>query len=376
MQTDLIEQIRQIPPVSQPAANEYGEKQPLLVEQVNRKMKKHPELATLIGRNPLQVMYDNHESHAVFMSNVFQLGLYETLLRVIQWVYRSYSSRGFSFDYFPAALQAWKGAVADHLQEERAREVITVYDWLLQQHSRFIELSREGISWDTGEESPGWQKSRLAFLHSLLQGNSQECLDRARASVQNREQVKDFYLQVIQPAMYEIGVGWEKGEVSVAQEHLASAIISRVMSALYQAHVLVEEPKWSRAVVTSAPNEFHEVGGYMVADFLEMEGWDVYYLGANTPVEDLRDILLDKRPFLLAVSVTMPFNLSGVKTIIETVQAEPELKGVKIMAGGMAFNGEPDLWKRIGADGWAANARDAVELAQKWYAEENGRNVE
>jgi methanogenic corrinoid protein MtbC1 len=42
-----------------------------------------------------------------------------------------------------------------------------------------------------------------------------------------------------------------------------------------------------KAVITAAPNEFYEIGAWMISDILEFDGWEVRYLGANTPVNDL-----------------------------------------------------------------------------------------
>jgi len=51
-------------------------------------------------------MYDNHLNHARFMANVFRFNAYTLLVKTVIWVYRSYHSHGFSFDYFPVELAA------------------------------------------------------------------------------------------------------------------------------------------------------------------------------------------------------------------------------------------------------------------------------
>ena len=414
MLNELFQQARALPSVSQPAALEFGEKAVLIAEQVNEKIKDSPNCSRLIGQNSLEVMQDNHFYHAIFMSNVLQLGLYEMLVKMVLWVYRTYSNRGFSSDYFSRSLKAWREAIQDNLQDSHAREVIEIYDWLIQQHPRLVKLSKEMPTaathaphaphkdsiWE-GLQYSAWEGLQALFLQNLLQGNSRASLQLALNAVKSVEDVKVFYLQVIQPTMYQIGQGWEKGEVSIAQEHLASAIISRVMSALYQDHILAGapagesagepakepagesagapagEPEIKKALITSAPNELHEIGAHMVSDFLEAGGWDVYYLGANTPVEEIRGLLHSQKPFLLAISVTMPFNLAGAKKIIEMVKGDDSLKDIKILAGGTAFNLEEGLWEKLGADGYAADAGQALELADKWYEyEKEGGNCQ
>ncbi len=151
-------------------------------------------------------------------------------------------------------------------------------------------------------------------------------------------EVPGFYLNVIEPSMYEIGARWERGEISVAQEHLATAISSRVMAALYPRFVLGEQTK-GRAVVTTVYEEFHELGAWMVADLLALDGWEVSYLGAHTPTGDLLDMLLNLKPDLLALSSAMPFNLDRVQESIQTVR------------GRHGGGGDPDHRGRPGSSG-------------------------
>ncbi|MCX7668205.1 MAG: cobalamin B12-binding domain-containing protein, partial [Atribacterota bacterium] len=124
-----------------------------------------------------------------------------------------------------------------------------------------------------------------------------------------------------------------------------------------------------KIVLTAAPNEFHEVGCRMVADFLEAEGWEVCYLGANTPQAELFRLLKKVRPKVLGVSVTMPFNLVQVKEIVAYLGREKDLQETKVMVGGIAFNLFPDLWRKLGVHGWAKDAETAVTLVREWMGE-------
>ena len=182
-----------------------------------------------------------------------------------------------------------------------------------------------------------------------------------RANV--RVNVPGFYLNVIESSMYGIGERWERGEISVAQEHLATAISGRVMAALYPRFVLGRQTK-GRAVVTTVAEEFHELGAWMVADLLALDGWDVTYLGANTPSGDLLDMLSRLKPDLLALSSAMPFNLIRVQEVIEAIRARKELEQIRIMVGGRIFRDMDGPLAYAGADGWARDAQEASLLAR------------
>jgi methanogenic corrinoid protein MtbC1 len=186
--------------------------------------------------------------------------------------------------------------------------------------------------------------------------------------------VRYFYEHVIKYALYTVGALWERNELSVAEEHLATAIVSRVMSSLYGRFVGTLQTK-GMVVVSAGPNEFHEVGARMVADILEFDGWDVTYLGANIPREELMKLLKQKRPFMLALSVATLFNLEKARDVIAAVRAEPELAGMRILAGGLAFAGAPRLWREFGADGYAAGLQEISTCCNSWWQNAEEANV-
>jgi len=164
--------------------------------------------------------------------------------------------------------------------------------------------------------------------------------------------------------MIEIGRLWENNHINVAQEHLASAIVNRVMASLYP-QIIDLTPRRGQAIVTCAHNEFHELGGRMFADLLELDGWDVMYLGANTPVEELVAMARTHNVSFLALSVAMPFNLEQAGKAISALRQLTPVRP-KILLGGRAFSLSPTLWKDIGGDAYCPTAEAGVALARSW----------
>ncbi|MHC4446253.1 MAG: cobalamin B12-binding domain-containing protein [Planctomycetota bacterium] len=120
-------------------------------------------------------------------------------------------------------------------------------------------------------------------------------------------------------------------------------------------------------IATAVSGDLHALGVRMVAEFFEMDGWDVMYLGANTPGPDIVRALSDHTADLLAVSATSFLNLRQVGELIDAVRSDPGLAGVRIIVGGAPFNLVPDLWDELGADASAASAPDAVETANRLF---------
>jgi methanogenic corrinoid protein MtbC1 len=280
-------------------------------------------------------------------------------------VYRAYHARGFSYDYFPVELSAWKHAVTDCLDDVYSTEINAIYDWMISHHKDMIQLSvsGEGLTFSLQKETTEMQEVLLSLL---LHGDSRGSLQLASQSVQTVDDLKQFYLDVVCPVMYRIGLLWEKNDISVAEEHVATAMIGRITAVLYPRFANVDAHR-GKAVVTAGPNEFHEVGARMFADFLEMEGWDVTYLGAHTPKEELLIILKKHKPFIVALSVATVFNLDHAKQTIEMIKADPETKDIKIMVGGLAFNSMPQLWRNFDAAGYAVDANKGALSANAWW---------
>jgi MerR family transcriptional regulator, light-induced transcriptional regulator len=82
--------------------------------------------------------------------------------------------------------------------------------------------------------------------------------------------------------------------------------------------------------------------------------------------------VLDRGADVLAVSTTITANLHHVEELIAAVRAVPAAAVPKVLVGGYPFLVAGDLWRRVGADGFAADAREAVTVANKLVGP-NGR---
>ena len=113
----------------------------------------------------------------------------------------------------------------------------------------------------------------------------------------------------------------------------------------------------------SVSGDMHEMGIRMLSDLFEIDGWDTYYMGANMPEASIVSALIEQNPQLLAISVTMPFHIIKVHSLIKKIRSSILLDKVKIMVGGYPFTLVQDLWLKVGADAFAPNAKEAIRLA-------------
>jgi methanogenic corrinoid protein MtbC1 len=336
-----------------------------MLQDVNQELLEHPDLAALTGDNPVEMMLNNHENHVSFMATVFQLPAPSLLPKIIPWVYRAYAARGYSHDYFPVELDAWMRAVNTHIGDEVATPVLEVYQWMRDQHSTWIELSKRVAS-EPPSKADQWSEARNAFLNALLNGDHAACVELVTAEIAERRDPEAVFSHVMTPSMYRVGEYWESGAISVAEEHIASSICSRCITHLYSSSEIPKRTAESpRALVTASPGEYHQLGALMFSDSLERDGWIVSFCGANTPARDFMVLARSFKPDLVAVSVTMPYNLVDAQQLIRSLRSDSTTSEVSIMVGGQAFLLEKQLVDIVGADAFGLALEDSVRLARE-----------
>ena len=125
------------------------------------------------------------------------------------------------------------------------------------------------------------------YLDTLLRVQSEAASRMIIKAVEQGVEIKDIYMYVFEPSQHEIGRLWQTNQINMYQEHFCTAATQNIMSQLYP-YIFQNEKNGHKLVATCVNGELHEIGVRMVADLFEMEGWNTYYLGANTPNEMAR----------------------------------------------------------------------------------------
>lgn len=201
------------------------------------------------------------------------------------------------------------------------------------------------------------------YLEALLAGDRSTATQMILDAAQHGMRIGDIYLHVVYPTQREIGRLWQMNRISVAKEHYCTAATQQIIAQL-RPWISESERIGLRLVVTSVGSELHELGARMVADFFEMAGWDVYYLGANTPLPGLISAIIEQRADLVAISATMTCNVLIVAEFVRAIRARPETAALPILVGGYPFNIAPHLWRYVGADGTTSSPDTAVHLGR------------
>ena len=208
-----------------------------------------------------------------------------------------------------------------------------------------------------------------AFLAAVLAADRMEAERVLADTAGSGIPVKEIYLHVFQPVLQETGRLWQVQLVSIAQEHSGTASVESLMARLHDKSLSSgrgrKRGRGTTVIAAGVGAELHGLGIRMVADFFEMDGWDTYYTGANTPAISIIEAAHARKPNVIALSTTMPRYLPDLEYLIRSVRSDPATAGTKIIVGGYPFRIVPDLWQRIGADAFADTADEAVVIADR-----------
>ena len=178
----------------------------------------------------------------------------------------------------------------------------------------------------------------LQALVDLDDGRADEVLSEAHAL----HPVESVMLHVMRAAMIEIGDRWHAGAITTTTEHFASSYLQGRLRALLG--MAGKNSQGPTVIVACAPSDQHELGAMMVAVSLRREGFRVLYVGANTPVADLRDMSGRVDADAVLISASTP---DSVRALMD---ASSYLDGIApvLAFGGQAFDARPELAEKIG----------------------------
>lgn len=179
------------------------------------------------------------------------------------------------------------------------------------------------------------QNTHFEFVNLLLSGNRARCSEFVKDFLDKGNSVHELYECILKNALYEIGKLWEYNKISVATEHLASAIVEALLNDLYS-RIIPDVRNNKTVIVSCVENEVHQIGLKMISDIFEMNNWNSHFLGANTPTRELITFIESIKPDVLAISVCIYYHMPVLEKMIEAVRKI--FPGLTIIVGGQAFN--------------------------------------
>lgn len=122
-----------------------------------------------------------------------------------------------------------------------------------------------------------------------------------------------FYEKVVKPSMYRVGELWEKNQITVADEHLATATLKYLLATLFTHQEAYEDQP--KALLFCIEGEHHSLGLELANEVFKEKQWNTRYLGSNVPVKDALSFIDAWQPQVIGISIGMTTELVRLKTV-------------------------------------------------------------
>lgn len=199
-------------------------------------------------------------------------------------------------------------------------------------------------------------------LLAALVSHDMNLADQLLGEVLALYSMEQVILDVIRPALVDIGEGWVDGRINVATEHLASQFIrQRLMLWLISGPpVHPVQP----IVLACAPDEWHEISLLMLGVLLRRRRWPVAYLGQSVPLSDLAKFVREMKPPAVVVAAMTENSARQLLALEEWLPEAAQAGRPYIAFGGAAFNTHPDLAKEMPGTYLGATLPEGVEMLE------------
>jgi methanogenic corrinoid protein MtbC1 len=296
--------------------------------------------------------------HLEFLKPVLEFGLLAPMVDYLCWLADVLAARTIPGEHLALSLDWLAEFFAARMEASDGRVVTAA---LLAARTQFLAASKVPL---VPVESPAPGPGTADFQAALLTGDQRKALAVVNGCLDNGRNLTDVERHVIQPAMYRIGEKWQANQVTVAQEHIATAIVQSVMTvALLRS--TPPAPVSKRVLLACVAGNHHTIGLRMVADSFQLAGWELQYLGADVPTPSLLRQIAEWAPDLVGLSLSFAQQLRVVKDVIAQLSARFGPARPRVIIGGIVINRFDRLVDVVGADGYSVDAQAAIGTANQ-----------
>jgi methanogenic corrinoid protein MtbC1 len=202
------------------------------------------------------------------------------------------------------------------------------------------------------------------YLQPLLAGRRAECFSLITDAIKRGHSAEEVIHDVLWPAMTQTERLYRDDRIDRAIENMACRI-NRTVADQLQAHLPQWVPNGKRIIITSADEPREEIGAQMLADLFQSNGWDVYFIGAGVPHDELLHLVGRLSATVLLVYGTQPPEVPAVRRLVELIREVGVCPTMNIVVSGGVFNRVDGLWQEVGADVFAELPGDVVKTVEE-----------
>lgn len=315
------------------------------------------ELADRFGSDAQELWTDHLQQRTLELSAALAAGDSRLFSSRLNWSRIAMQARDISARDLQSSLESLRTGVSETLEGEPKDAALDCIDEALES----LQESTSGA--EQSELDAGLLCDRLAldYVQTVVAGNVATGIQLVLDAVSHGLPIRDAYLKVLLPAQQEVGRLWHLNELSVSEEHLVSYTTQRIMALLSTR--MPRKPDNGFTVIAGAVSgNVHDIGIRAISYLLEFDGWRTIYLGSDIPRKELPATIETFGADVLMLSVALTTQIPATERAIAEVRLNCK-PPVSIMVGGNGLVDQPERWREMGADAYAGDALQALEMA-------------
>ncbi|MEI8132707.1 MAG: cobalamin-dependent protein [Leptolinea sp.] len=214
------------------------------------------------------------------------------------------------------------------------------------------------------------ENQKKVFIEQLKaaieEGSAEDGSALARQAMVEGVTPLEFFSQVVQPILVELGDAFSRLDVFLPDLMKAGMVVKAI-----QKNVLDEETRKSnladtsrgKVVIGTCQGDIHDIGKSMVALMLQVNGFNVIDLGVNVSPQAFIETAQHEKADIIAMSSLLTTSLPFIKDVVNRLSAFNLRSQFKVIAGGAAIN--PEWASTVGLDGFGRDAVEAVEICSQ-----------
>ena len=202
------------------------------------------------------------------------------------------------------------------------------------------------------------------YLEPLLTGDRAACRRVVEESLAAGGTAYDLLTNLIWPTMERVQQLYKDDRITMSALNLATRL-NRQLTDQLTARLPKAAPKGKKVLLFCGNDEPEELGGQICADLFEADGWTVKFAGGGVPDDEVLQMIGDFRPDLLVMFGTLPSGVPAVRKLIDYLRDVNSCPDMQVLCCGGVYKRAEGLAEEIGADLFAAEAQDAVRVANE-----------
>jgi len=213
------------------------------------------------------------------------------------------------------------------------------------------------------------------FATALKHHNREEAVKLVKEALENQVvTIPVLYESILAPSLNRIASNSLEQDIPIWEEHISSNIVRTAMEVAFPYVIRARDAQTKdesihdnlkkKALVFCLEEEYHELGARMTTDFLTLLDFEAYYIGANTPRQEIIKAFDYFLPDVICISITNYYHLAKLHAFIDQMKSSRIEKPFKLVLGGYAIHHSSNVSDLIKADYYVNTFEDLKKIKE------------